>query len=234
MFGFFSKKYSLIDTGIFNGLTDCHSHILPGVDDGIRNMDDAIAVLQTYEQYGIKKVWLTPHIMEDIPNTTEKLRKRFEELKNAYQGQIELCLSAENMVDNLFVKRLEDNELLPYGDRGKELLLETSYVQAPYGFYKILEDVKKAGYTPVLAHPERYNYMEYDHYDSLRSQGICFQLNLFSLVGAYGPEPKRRAEYLLENDFYSYKGTDIHSLEHFKAIAAKKIIKKEIMELLTK
>ncbi|MBQ0074869.1 MAG: capsular biosynthesis protein [Prevotella sp.] len=219
---------------MFNGFTDYHSHILPGVDDGIRHMDDALEVLKHYESLGVKKVWLTPHIMEDIPNTTSELRERFEELKSAYKGGIELKLAAENMIDNLFVKRLEQGDVLPHGDRGKELLLETSYVQAPYGFYKILQDVKKAGYTPILAHPERYRYMELENYDKLRAQGVLFQMNIMSLSNAYGPEARKRAEYLLENDMYSYYGSDLHNLGHFKEMTEEKCIKKKIADILSR
>lgn len=228
MFGLFKKRYALVETGLFQGYTDYHSHILPGVDDGIRSMDSALEVLKHFETLGVKKVWLTPHIMEDIPNTTELLRKRFEELKETYHGNIELRLSAENMVDSLFVKRLAEGDVLPYGENEKELLVETSYVQAPYGFRNILEDIKKAGYTPVLAHPERYRFMDYDYYDTLRAQCILFQMNVLSLTGAYGPEAQQRAEYLLTNGYYTYRGTDIHKLSHFMEMTEKKLIKKNI------
>ncbi|MCH5320101.1 MAG: hypothetical protein J1E38_10505, partial [Paramuribaculum sp.] len=113
--GLFSKKKSLIDTGVFEGFTDWHSHILPGVDDGIPTMEDALAVLEEYERMGFKKVWLTPHVMEDYPNTPEDLRKRFEELKANWKGNVELALASENMLDNLFEERLESNDFLPIG-----------------------------------------------------------------------------------------------------------------------
>lgn len=237
----FKKKYSIKTTGILEGFIDYHSHILPGVDDGIGKMEEALEVLKTYSQLGISQVWLTPHIMEDIPNTVEKLQNRFGELQQAMQDckQSEpevkfpaLSLAAENMIDSLFVKRLESNELLPYGVKGDELLLETSYVQAPYGFYPILNDVKEAGYTPVLAHPERYQYMSNDDYDTLKSKGIKFQLNLLSLVGAYGPDAQRRAEYLISKHYYNYRGTDIHSLRNFLHFIELKAIKGDISRLM--
>ena len=93
---FFNTKKKLIDTGIFKGCTDWHSHILPGVDDGIQTMEDSLAVLAYYEKIGISDVWLTPHIMEDMPNTPEELRARFQELTEAYQGPVKLHLAAEN------------------------------------------------------------------------------------------------------------------------------------------
>ena len=134
LFSFFSTKKRLVNTGVFNGATDWHSHILPGVDDGIQTMEDSLAVLDCYEKIGIKEVWLTPHIMEDIPNTIEELRDRFQELQEAYQGTVKLNLAAENMMDNLFSERLESKELLPIGSKGDHLLVETSYYQPPLTF----------------------------------------------------------------------------------------------------
>ena len=112
----FRKRISLQDSGIFSGFTDWHSHILPGVDDGVRTMGESLEILRLYEKLGVRSVWLTPHIMEDIPNTTAHLRKRFAELQASYSGSVELHLAAENMLDGLFEERLEKNDLLPLGE----------------------------------------------------------------------------------------------------------------------
>ena len=186
----FSSKYSLQQSDFLKGWTDRHSHILPGVDDGIQTIEDSIVILSMYEQIGVKKVWLTPHIMEDCPNTPEKLKTRFEELKSAYKGNIELALSAENMMDGLFIKRLEQGILMPYGDNQNELLIETSYVQPPMRMESILRDIQKTGITPVLAHPERYLYMDAEKYENIKDMGVKFQLNITSLIGAYGNQVK--------------------------------------------
>ena len=207
----FSSKYNLQQSGIFDGWTDRHSHILPGVDDGIQSIKESLAILSMYEQMGVKKVWLTPHIMEDCPNTPEKLKTRFEELKSAYQGNIELALSVENMMDGLFIKRLEQGILMPYGDNQNELLIETSYVQPPMRMEGILRDMQKAGFTPVLAHPERYLYMDAEKYENIKEMGVKFQLNITSLIGAYGKQVMERAEFLLNEGYYNYSGSDAHS-----------------------
>ena len=112
---------------MFDGFIDWHSHILPGVDDGIKRMSDSLEVLRFYEDLGIRHVWLTPHIMEDYPNTTAELRARFEELKKEWNGKVELHLAAENMLDTLFEERLEAGDFLPIGEDGRHLLVETSY-----------------------------------------------------------------------------------------------------------
>ena len=128
----FTKHYSILDSGILSGGTDWHCHILPGVDDGIRSMESALEVLAYYEHIGIREVWLTPHIMEDVPNEPDALRTRFAELCAAYEthlglpagaathaaayaqtaAPIRLHLAAENMIDTLFDRRFEAGQLL--------------------------------------------------------------------------------------------------------------------------
>ena len=208
----FRKKQTLEESGFFRGFTDWHCHILPGVDDGVQTMEEALQILAEYERLGVKEVWLTPHIMEDIPNTTEKLRDRFTELRTAYQGSVMLHLASENMLDNLFEERLEKNDLLPIGKDGKHLLVETSYFNPPMGLSNILLRIKAKGYHPVLAHPERYLYMSMSDYKQLKSMNIQFQLNQFSIIGLYGKDVQKRAVALQELGSYDYIGSDLHSI----------------------
>lgn len=193
-----------------SGMTDWHSHILFGVDDGVETLDDSLEILDAYAAMGFSRVWLTPHIMEDVPNTPDGLRRRFAELKNAYSGPIELRLAAENMIDPLFEKRLADGDLLPIGERGDHLLVETSYVNAPVRFRELLTEIKSKGFFPVLAHPERYRYMDERDFRWLKENDIKFQSNLFSLLGIYGPEASRKAEWLLRQGMTDMLGSDIH------------------------
>lgn len=221
----FEKRISLRSSGMLDGFTDWHSHILPGVDDGVRTMGEALEILHRYEELGVKTVWLTPHIMEDIPNTTTYLRERFTELQTAYSGPIKLFLAAENMLDNLFEERLAKNDLLPLGMDGKHLLVETSYFNPPMGLDRILSQIKANGYTPVLAHPERYVYMGEDYYRRLKELNVRFQLNLLSLTGLYGTEAKMKAMWLSRNGFYGLAGSDIHRLTVWDAAIDRKVRK---------
>ena len=118
MFGF-RKKQTWEQSGFFRGFTDWHCHILPGVDDGVQTMDEALEILAEYERLGVREVWLTPHVMEDIPNSTDGLRERFAELQAAYKGKVELNLASENMLDRLFEERLQKDDLLPWGKDGQ-------------------------------------------------------------------------------------------------------------------
>ena len=193
------------------GFRDCHCHLLPGVDDGVQEMDETIQILNEWDQDGVKEVWLTPHIMEDIPNKEEALRVKLEALQAAYNGDIKLHLAAEHMMDGHFLKRLEQNEVMPIGEDKDKLLVETSYYTPPMNMADIIERVKAKGYEPILAHPERYQYMDRKDYLSWKQRGVQLQLNVPSLVGAYGFDVLRKAEWLLKENMYDYCGTDTHA-----------------------
>ena len=195
---------------IWIGATDCHSHILPGVDDGVADMETSLKILAAYEKLQIREVWCTPHVMEDIPNTTEGLKARFAELKAAYHGPVSLNLAAEYMMDGLLLERLEKDDVLTHGHEGNSLLVETSYYTPPMDLYGILESVKSKGYYPILAHPERYLYMKMSDYEPLKKMGLRFQLNVASLSGAYGEDAVKKAQKLLKDGAYNHIGSDIH------------------------
>ena len=216
------RKDKIGDKGFLSGMTDAHSHILPGVDDGVRHMSESLEILSRYEQLGIGEVWCTPHIMEDVPNETEKLRARFEELKAAYDGPIALHLAAEYMMDHLFDQRLAACDLLDHGGDGvRTLLVETSTYDPPMRFDNIMDEIKSKGFFPILAHPERYYYIDdLDDYKRMHEKGIRFQLNLGSMAGMYGQEPLRKAKWLLSHGMYSYVGSDLHSRRMLDMILA--------------
>lgn len=206
----FSRRMTVASTGILAGFRDRHSHILPGVDDGIRSLSDSLSVLSRYASLGVTELWLTPHVMEDCPNTTSRLRSRFEELCGVYTGSVVLHLAAEYMMDGVLEERLELGDLLPLGNAGDHLLVETSYYSPPADLHGILGRVRSAGFFPVLAHPERYLYMEMGEYGRLAEGGTVLQLNLPSLAGMYGDAVRRRAVRLLESGLYGIAGTDLH------------------------
>ena len=226
----FNTVSKLNKSGILDGFTDWHSHILPGVDDGVKEMEHSLAILKYYEDQGIRRLWLTPHIMEDFPNTPAALRKRFDELKANYNGSVEINLAAENMLDTLFEQRLEAGELLPIGKEGKHLLVETSYVNAPYAMDDMIENIFSAGYTPILAHPERYTYMDEDDYRKYKQRGLLFQMNMMSSVGAYGETARRKAEWLLKEGMINFLGSDLHRLDFFEHFIESSPKKKEMLE----
>lgn len=230
----FGKHIPLEGSGIFRGFIDWHCHLLPGVDDGVPTMEETLEILHLYEELGVSAAWLTPHIMEDVPNTTAHLRERFAELQAAYTGSVKLHLAAENMLDTLFEERLLQNDLLPLGEDGNHLLVETSYFNPPMGLQNILLRIKTKGYHPVLAHPERYVYMDKPDYRQLKDMNVKFQLNLPSLAGMYGRHVQEKAEALLRAGMYDLMGSDLHSLDLFRQLLQSPLREKTMKELTEK
>lgn len=212
----FLPHRSILQARLLEGATDWHCHLLPGVDDGVKTIADALALLAYYEQIGLREVWLTPHIMEDMPNTPAHLRARFNELKQEYTGSLTLHLAAEHMLDNLFDERLAAGDVLPIGSAGNHLLVETSYFSPPLRLHDIFARVQVAGFYPLLAHPERYVYMERTDYRELISLGVKLQVNLPSLAGAYGTGVQQKAQWLVSQDMATLVGTDTHVLAHLQ------------------
>lgn len=228
---FKTRKISVADSGIMRGRTDRHSHILYGVDDGISSLEESLAVLDYQESIGVRSVWCTPHIMEDVPNQTSHLKARFEELCEAYEGPLELHLAAEYMIDTLFEERFRQGDLLTM--ENSTILVETSTWTPPVNLFEVLRQLQNAGYRPLFAHPERYRYLKIPDYERLRQLGISFQLNLPSLIGFYGESTMGRAQWLLEHGYYTGIGSDCHRLKVLKEQYSREGLKKQTLQLLS-
>ena len=224
------KKTTLAESGILQGKTDRHTHILFGVDDGVKTLEDSLAILAYQESLGVKEVWCTPHVMEDVPNSTSFLKARFEELAAAYKGNVKLHLAAEYMLDTVFEERLRSRDLLTMED--STVLVETSTLSPPVNLYEIFRQIQSAGYRPLLAHPERYRYLKESDYEKLRKLGIYFQLNLPSLVRFYGETAYNKAMWLMENGFYSEIGSDCHRFHAIKGQYEHPLLAKDVEKLL--
>lgn len=225
----FNIHTSIQNSGILQGFTDWHSHILPGVDDGIKDVEDSINLLDEYEKAGIREVWLTPHVMEDIPNKTATLKQVYADLRTRYNGSVRLCLGAEYLMDSLFEDRLDAGDLLPL--EGRRLLLETSLYNPPSNFHEILQKVRNLGYTPVLAHPERSMYMGDDELKSLKEKGVTLLLDLPSLCGVHGEDVRERAERILSGGMYDICGTASYRLSGFSALRESKLANRIIRQI---
>lgn len=217
------------------GMVDYHSHLLPGVDDGVTTFDESMNVLKEYEKLGLKGLYLTPHIMEDYrDNCAENLKERFDEYRKQYTGSIKLHIAAEYMFDYSFWKRLKEDKPLTIGKHS--ILLEFPFSNGITDIKRRLIQVQELGYSIILAHPERYSFLNIEDYRILKSAGIYFQLNLFSLLGAYGAEARQQAKNLLNHNFYNYIGSDIHSYDAFmnyikvKALSFKLIDQLELIK----
>lgn len=202
---------------------DMHSHFIPGIDDGAKNIDDSLSLIRSMAELGFRKLITTPHIMSDYFKNnsaiiTEGLGKLREKLAAEFI-RIELEAAAEYYLDDVFLKLLDRGDMLTFG-REKYLLLEVSYINYPENFNNMIFDIIVKGYTPVLAHPERYPFwsVKFEEYKKLRDMGVLFQLNITSLSGYYGPDVKRTAEKLAANNMIDFLGSDAHHDKHITAL----------------
>ncbi|MDR0700642.1 MAG: hypothetical protein LBG28_15705 [Tannerella sp.] len=231
-FNFIRPRKSFVESGLLHDITDIHSHILPNVDDGINSYEEAVKVLRWLKGKGVCRMYLTPHVMSDIvQNNRTYLVRAFETFINRLENDgindtPALKLGAEYMLDAAFEQHKEDG-LITYA--GRHVLVETSYMLPPVNFVKLLEQSAVDGYSLVLAHPERYIYMEEFDYKYLKRQGISFQLNFLSMTGAYGNNAQKKADKLLKNGYYDYAGSDFHRLKrHEDGFFAATLTKKQI------
>ena len=187
---------------------DMHNHLIPGVDDGVATLDESLTCLRQYADWGIRRVICTPHISQDYhPNTAGQLLEAVQRV----QLPIELSVSAEYLLDEQFDQLLRRDELLPFGPK-QYVLIETGWAAAPRQLDQWVFDLQRKGYTPVLAHPERYRYYQSEPYllKQLRAQGCLLQLNLMSLAGRYGQKSQKLAHDLLREQSISFVGSDLH------------------------
>jgi protein-tyrosine phosphatase len=227
MFNFFSKKLFLRD--LFEGFVDIHNHILPGIDDGAKIVDDSVGLIKEFKSLGVSQFIPTPHIMQGFfPNTDETIGNSYQILLEALAEaslltEIKINPAAEYMLDDNFEKLLKNQDLFTLNRN--YVLVEMSYYQPPINLENIIFDIKNQGYIPVLAHPERYSYYHksLDYYERLKQLGCLFQLNLLSLSEHYGRQVEKTAKYLLNNHMIDFVGSDVHRLGHVTKLSKLKI-----------
>ena len=221
---FFFKKKEIPLTDFFpEGFVDIHSHLLPGIDDGAKDLDDAIALIEKMSKYGIKNFITTPHILGDLyPNTPEIIKSKLQEVQEALVKRnftdITITAAAEYMLDEQFAVILEKEEILTLKDN--LVFVEMSYFSPPINLYDILFQLQLKGYKPILAHPERYStyHNNFKEYYKLKRAGCLFQLNLLSLTEHYGKHVQKTTEKLLKENMFDFVGTDVHHHQHLETL----------------
>ena len=221
--GFFSKffpKSTLTETPVDLSVLKCdvHSHFIPGIDDGAKDMEDSINLLREFHNFGYKKVITTPHIMSDYyRNTPEIILSGLEKVRTALKNNgipLEIEAAAEYYADYEFDQLIEKKSVLTFGKN--HVLFELSFIQQPENLQGTIFKLQTNGYKPVLAHPERYNYWHnnFEIYEDLADKGVLLQLNINSLTGYYSPETKRIAQMMIDRGIISLLGSDCHHTGH--------------------
>jgi len=200
-----------------------HSHLLPGIDDGSPDMETSLYLIRGMTELGYSKLITTPHIMWDMyKNTRTIIQEKLEQLRTAVQAEglaVEINAAAEYFLDDYVAGLLQKNEPL-LTVSGKMVLVEFSLAQPSMSLKDILFEMQMQGYQPVIAHPERYIYLERnkEFYEELKDIGCLFQLNILSAAGYYGKSVNELAQYLIKKGYYDLVGTDLHHQRHLDAL----------------
>ena len=219
MFKWFKKSSKNLHPINFSEVgVDIHSHLIPGIDDGAKSLEDSISMIKELKNLGFSKIITTPHIMSDLyKNSPEIINSGLSILKERLvkeKIEIEISAAAEYYVDYDFEQRIGKERFMTLDD--KHLLIEFSFLESPRNMNDIIFKLQLEGYTVVLAHPARYQYFSLEDYSSLNNRGVLFQLNLLSLIGYYSKQVQQNAELLINNNFISFVGTDCHNMHHAK------------------
>lgn len=217
MFSFFNKPKEPIKLWF---TTDIHAHILPGIDDGSPDVDTSLSLLEAMRDYGLKKVIASPHVTENtFENTPDTIESAYNTLQHAMQQSrlngIGLAYHAENRIDSLFVRNMNEGKLLTLPQN--YLLIENSFVQEPWNLDQLIYDLQVKSYLPIMAHPERFQYYSMERLKDLHRKAD-FQINLLSLTGYYGKKIRKRAEDMIEARLVDFIGTDTHNMAHVNAV----------------
>ncbi len=204
-------------------IVDIHSHLIPSIDDGARDMSESLSLVRGMRDLGYKKLITTPHIMADTYiNTPTIIRDGLRELQRQIKKEnieIDIECGAEYYLDDGFSNILSSNDILTIKDR--YILFETSYYAKPIHLEDIIFRILSIGLTPILAHPERYRYIKDNHreYGKFKELGVLFQSNINSFGGFYGKDAKDKALFLSKNGYISFLGSDVHHKKQVESIA---------------
>lgn len=193
---------------------DIHSHLIPGIDDGAPSLDQSRMMVDLLYKSGFKKLITTPHIHPRYPNKESQIMEGLEKLKNELKSveyKIEIEAAAEYYVDDEFIDKVKNKaDFLSFGDN--YILIECSFITKPLFFESVIFSLKAQGYNPVLAHPERYKFLEGDieWLNELKGAGLLFQVTLGSIGGYYGTMPRKLGIKLIKNGMVEFLGSDLH------------------------
>lgn len=230
MFNFIKKQ----NKPLFEGLCDFHNHLLPGIDDGSKNLDMSMEMLENYKELGFQSIITSPHVYQELyPNTPDTIKEAFDLLSvnnKIENGPKLISYAAEYMVDESFMNNLQEETPELTFNQG-HILLEINF----FSDTKMLETacfkLSQKNIAPILAHPERYHLLkDVSTYEKVKQQGFYFQLNALSLVGHYGPEVKEKAKKLLLAGLYDFVGTDAHHPQHLTSLKSLQLSKKETIQ----
>ena len=199
------------------GFVDIHSHILPGIDDGAKNVEESVMLISKMKKIGFGKIIATPHTYANLyENTNDSIKSSFQ-LLSKLKVDLKIDYASEYLIDSSLTKRISEKTILTLKEN--HILLEMSYLAPPNNLHEIIHFALINNYTPIIAHPERYIFYHknFKEYEMLKRIGCKFQLNLLSVTGHYGKSVLKISKKLIRKNLIDFVGSDIHNKKHIDA-----------------
>ncbi len=199
-------------------MVDFHTHIIPGIDDGSRDINETINILREAEKAGFNMIVLTPHYIEGYYETTRNTNKVYVNKLNriAIQNNINvrLFIGNESYISDNLVSLVVKGKISTVNG-SKYLLFELPMNSQPMDINRIVYKMEEVGIVPILAHPERYSYIQEspNMICDLIKNGVFMQCNYGSILGQYGKRAQIIFKKLLENDMVYFLGSDVHKMD---------------------
>ena len=201
-------------------MTDIHNHLLFGIDDGSKTIEESIEVLKDMKKCGFDNIILTPHYIKESKYNSPKehnlqLMHMLQRALRENNIDINLYLGNEIFIDEDIYENIRKGYISPLN--GTNYLLIELPMTGIYEEYKeIFKDLIKKGFHVILAHPERYISFQKDFNKvyELEKIGVYFQSNLDSIVGGYGEAAEKTIKRLLKEKKIAFLATDIHHKKH--------------------
>lgn len=191
-------------------MKDLHNHLLYGIDDGSKSIEESIIVLKGMEKEGVTDIVLTPHYIIGTKYNCNNEKKK-ELLKTLTEHTtINLYLGNEIFLDNGISEYILNGEIMPINNSRYILVEFPLNRNLEYGI-EMCDNLIKKGYTPIIAHPERYHYFDIKDLEYLVNSGCLLQGNITSLIDKYGKEARLNLELFIKKHMIHFLGTDTHS-----------------------
>lgn len=221
-------------------MIDIHSHILPGIDDGAKTIEESLKIIEEAKAVGFTKIITTPHYLEDRFNVEEEKRIKLIKSISEKEKDIKIEIGNEIYANPKILSFIEQKKASTLAN-SRYVLFEIPFRDKIVYFNQMVDDLKRNGYLLIIAHPERYEIVMQNPkiVEEWKKRGIYLQCNYESIIGRYGKQSKKLMKLFLKHKLVDFLGSDVHRIGTYEKVAIsiskiKEIVNDEYFEKLSK